>query len=73
MLRVSVVSRVWPGGFMASVERMAYPRFRRFMSARELHVFYIPAAEEIAWARERPPAIPRDKQADRCQSWAEAG
>ena len=37
---------------MASVERAAYPRFRRFMSARELHVFYTPAAEEIAWARE---------------------
>jgi hypothetical protein len=37
---------------MASIERTAYPRFRRFMSARELHVFYTPAAEEIAWARE---------------------
>ena len=37
---------------MASVEWTAYPRFRRFMSARELHVFYTPAAEEIVWARE---------------------
>jgi TnpA family transposase len=37
---------------MASIERTAYPRFRRFMSARELHVFYTPAAGEIAWARE---------------------
>lgn len=37
---------------MASVERTAYPRFRRLISARELHVFYTPAAEEIAWARE---------------------
>ena len=37
---------------MASVERTAYPRFRRFMSARELHVFYTPQREEIAWARE---------------------
>jgi hypothetical protein len=37
---------------MASVERTAYPRFRRFMSARELCVFYTPAAEEIAWAGE---------------------
>ena len=52
VLRVSVVSRVLAGGFMASVERTAYPRFRRFMSAREPHVFYTPAAEEIAWARE---------------------
>ena len=25
---------------MASIERTAYPRFKRFMSARELHVFY---------------------------------
>jgi uncharacterized protein DUF4158 len=37
---------------MASVERTADPRFRRFMSARELHVFYTPSAGEIAWARE---------------------
>ena len=37
---------------MASVERTAYPRFRRLMSARELQVFYTPAAEEVAWARE---------------------
>jgi Tn3 transposase DDE domain/Domain of unknown function (DUF4158) len=37
---------------MASIERTAYPRFRRFMSARELHVFYTPATEEIAWAQE---------------------
>src|SRR5664279_5663655 len=27
---------------MASIERTAYPRFKRFMSARELHVFYTP-------------------------------
>ena len=32
---------------MASVERTAYLRFRRFTSARELYVFYTPAAEEI--------------------------
>ena len=38
---------------MASVERTAYPRFRRFMSARELHVFYTPAAEEIEEAARR--------------------
>ncbi len=37
---------------MASIERTAYPRFRRFLSARELHVFYTPAGEEITWARE---------------------
>ena len=27
---------------MASIERTAYPRFKRFMSVRELHVFYSP-------------------------------
>ncbi|MDQ2790079.1 MAG: Tn3 family transposase [Actinomycetota bacterium] len=37
---------------MASIERTAYPRFKRFMSARELHVFYTPQLEEMVWARE---------------------
>ena len=37
---------------MASIERTAYPRFKRFMSARELHVYYTPQLEEIVWARE---------------------
>jgi hypothetical protein len=37
---------------MASIERTAYPRFKRFMSARELHVFYTPQREEMVWARE---------------------
>jgi hypothetical protein len=37
---------------MASIERTAYPRFKRFMSARELHVFYTPQPDEIVWARE---------------------
>ena len=36
---------------MASIERTAYPRFKRFLSARELHVFYTPQLEEIAWAK----------------------
>lgn len=35
---------------MASIERTAYPRFPRLMSARELHVFYTPSDEEIDWA-----------------------
>jgi hypothetical protein len=38
---------------MTSVERTAYPQFRRLTSARVLHVFFTPAAEEIAWAQER--------------------
>ena len=36
---------------MASIERTAFPRFKRFLSARELHVFYTPQPEEITWAR----------------------
>jgi hypothetical protein len=35
---------------VTSIERTAYPRFKRFLSARELHVFYTPQPEEIAWA-----------------------
>ncbi|OJF15477.1 DUF4158 domain-containing protein [Couchioplanes caeruleus] len=35
---------------MTSIERTAYPRFKRFLSARELHVFYTPQPEEIGWA-----------------------
>lgn len=37
---------------MSSIERTAYPRFPRLISARELHVFYTPASEEITWAGE---------------------
>ena len=36
---------------MTSIERTAYPRFKRFLSAWELHVLYTPRPEEIAWAR----------------------
>ena len=38
---------------MTSIERTAYPQFRRLTSARVLHLFFTPTAEEIAWARER--------------------
>jgi Domain of unknown function (DUF4158) len=38
---------------VTSIERTAYPRFRRLISARALHVSVTPAAEEIAWARDR--------------------
>jgi Domain of unknown function (DUF4158) len=38
---------------MTSIERTAYPQFRRLTSGRVLHVFFTPAAEEIAWAQER--------------------
>ena len=38
---------------MTSIERTAYPQFKRLTSARVLHVFFTPAADEVAWARER--------------------
>ncbi|MGH3276614.1 MAG: Tn3 family transposase, partial [Streptosporangiaceae bacterium] len=31
--------------------RTAYPRFKRLLSARELHVFFTPQQDEVAWAR----------------------
>ena len=42
---------------MTSIERTAYPQFRRLTSARVLHVFFTPAAEEIAWAQEGVPVV----------------
>ena len=41
------------GARVTSIERTAYPQFKRLTSARVLHVFFTPTAEEIAWARER--------------------
>ena len=38
---------------MTSIERTAFPQFRRLTSARVLHVFFTPAEDEVAWARER--------------------
>ena len=38
---------------MTSVERTAYPQFRRLTSARVLHVFFTPSWDEVEWARER--------------------
>ena len=37
---------------MASIERTAYPRFRRLVTAREL-AGLSPTEDELAWARER--------------------
>lgn len=46
---------------MASVERTAYPRFKRIISEHELAQFFTPDEAEIAWARsrtrERPEAL----------------
>ena len=38
---------------MTSIERTAYPQFRRLTTARVLHVFLTPTGDEAAWARER--------------------
>jgi hypothetical protein len=38
---------------LTSIERTAYPRFRRLTTARVLHVFFTPTEDEAAWARER--------------------
>ncbi|WP_433257545.1 DUF4158 domain-containing protein [Streptosporangium sp. CA-135522] len=35
-----------------STERTAYPRFKRLISARELHLFFSPTSQEVAWAAE---------------------
>ncbi|MEV6701590.1 DUF4158 domain-containing protein [Streptomyces sp. NPDC051453] len=37
---------------MTSIERTAYARFKRLITARELHVFFTPSEEEQAWAEE---------------------
>ena len=41
------------GARVTSIERTAYPQFKRLTSARVLHVFFTPAEDEAAWARER--------------------
>jgi Domain of unknown function (DUF4158) len=38
---------------VTSIERTAYPQFRRLTSARVLHVFFTPSDDEVGWARER--------------------
>lgn len=37
---------------MTSIERTAYPRFKRLITAHELHLFFAPT-REAAWAVER--------------------
>jgi len=46
--------RVWCGPAsaavgMTSIERTAYPRFRRLITARELHGLFTPKEQERAW------------------------
>ncbi|AVZ75570.1 hypothetical protein SLUN_28555 [Streptomyces lunaelactis] len=40
-------------GILTSIERTAYPRFKRLITAHELHLFFSPTREEAAWAAER--------------------
>ncbi|MBM4796600.1 hypothetical protein HXP44_32395 [Streptomyces sioyaensis] len=35
---------------MTSIERTAYPRFKRLITAHELHLFYSPSRDELEWA-----------------------
>jgi TnpA family transposase len=38
---------------LASIDRTAYPRFKRVVSARELAEAFVPTSDEIGWARGR--------------------
>ena len=38
---------------MTSIDRTAYPRFARMVSARELTDAFTPAGDEVVWAREK--------------------
>ncbi|WP_247745645.1 hypothetical protein [Streptomyces oryzae] len=37
---------------MTSIERTAYPRFKRLITAHELHLFFSPTRDEVAWVSE---------------------
>ena len=38
---------------MASIDRTAYPRFKRVVPVRELNEAFTPTADEVAWAGDR--------------------
>ncbi|MFD0374552.1 DUF4158 domain-containing protein [Streptomyces sp. NPDC127112] len=38
---------------MTLIERTAYPRFKRLITARELHLFFSPTRDELEWAADR--------------------
>ncbi|MGW0535665.1 DUF4158 domain-containing protein [Streptomyces sp. NPDC003032] len=38
---------------MTSIERAAYPRFKRLITAHELHLFFAPSRDEVEWAAAR--------------------
>ncbi|WP_322752516.1 hypothetical protein [Frankia sp. Cas3] len=37
---------------MTSIERTAYPRSKRLITAHELHLFFSPTRDELEWAAE---------------------
>ncbi|MFJ2778644.1 DUF4158 domain-containing protein [Kitasatospora sp. NPDC087315] len=38
---------------MTSIERTAYPRFKRLITAHELHLFFAPSRDEVEWVAGR--------------------
>lgn len=48
-----MLSVVWGLGWVVtSIERTAYPRFKRLITAHELHLFFSPSRDELEWAAE---------------------
>jgi hypothetical protein len=43
---------------LTSIDRTAYPWFKRTMSAREIVDLFTPPAEEVGWARDKTTAAP---------------
>ncbi|WP_367134058.1 MULTISPECIES: DUF4158 domain-containing protein [Streptomyces] len=42
---------IWGLGWVVtSIERTAYPRFKRLITAHELHLFFSPSRDELQWA-----------------------
>ncbi|MFJ9853775.1 hypothetical protein [Streptomyces sp. NPDC101150] len=48
---VVMLSVVWGllGWAVTSIERTAYPRFKRLITAHELHLFFSPTRDELEW------------------------
>lgn len=45
---------IWGLGWVVtSIERTAYPRFKRLITAHELHLFFSPTRDELQWATDR--------------------
>ncbi|MCX5504896.1 MULTISPECIES: hypothetical protein [unclassified Streptomyces] len=38
------------GWVVTSIERTAYPRFKRLITTHELHLFFSPTREDLEWA-----------------------